>query len=101
MTGQWQIGRERIIKISKTVWRKSNRGQKGLELFHFVSGQICRGGLKIGKGLVKLFDSRAISAPMKGLVADDVLHRLSHHRAFHGVKNICETSATIDASDIS
>ena len=88
MAGQRDVGGKGIVELPVRIRRKTDGGQKVLQLLHFVGRQ--RGGrrLQVGKRGVEFFQTIPVAAPVKRFVANDVLQGLCHHRPFHRMKMV-------------
>src|SRR5688572_27509670 len=88
MSGKRHVGGECVVEVAKRIGRKADARQEIPKLAHLRGAQTNGRPLKIREGAVKELDAGLVAAPMKRLVADDVLQGLRHHYAFHRVKAI-------------
>src|SRR5438045_3622062 len=71
--GQREVGGKGIVELPVRIRRKTDGCQKILQFLHFVGRQRGSRRLQVGKRRIELFQPVPVAAPVKGLVADDIL----------------------------
>src|SRR5438309_4491633 len=85
LSRQGNVCGKRVVDLTVWIWGKANAREEIVKLSHLGVAQSSGGSLQIGKRLVEGLDVRAVAAPVKWLVPDNVLQRLRHHHSFHGM----------------